>query len=113
MDATQARAKQEHQPKSDGQSWRVRYSKNIVATGTNFAIAGYRYSTSGYYGLQEVLDTYRSGNRYALTDRRKNRAEITLNQNLWEGGVAFPQRGQRRLLEFRAQHAIAERGLQQ
>ena len=45
--------------------------QNIVATGTNFAIAGYRYSTSGYYGLQEVLDTYRSGNRYALTDRRK------------------------------------------
>ncbi|MGQ5846584.1 fimbria/pilus outer membrane usher protein [Serratia sp. IR-2025] len=85
VDATQAWAKQEHQPKSDGQSWRVRYSKNIVATGTNFAIAGYRYSTSGYYGLQEVLDTYRSGNRYALTDRRKNRAEITLNQNLWEG----------------------------
>ena len=84
-DVTQAWAKQEHQPKSDGQSWRVRYSKNIVETGTNFAIAGYRYSTSGYYGLQEVLDTYRSGNRYAPIDRRKNRGEITLNQNLWEG----------------------------
>ena len=113
MDATQARAKQEHQPKSDGQSWRVRYSKNIVATGTNFAIAGYRYSTSGYYGLQEVLDTYRSGNRYALTDRRKTAPRLRSTRIYGRGGVAFPQRGQRRLLEFRAQHAIAERGLQQ
>ena len=90
----------------------MRYSKNIVATGTNFAIAGYRYSTSGYYGLQEVLDTYRSGNRYALTDRRKTAPRLR-STRIYEGRGRFPQRGQRRLLEFRAQHAIAERGLQQ
>ncbi|MGO4744695.1 fimbria/pilus outer membrane usher protein [Serratia quinivorans] len=83
-DVTQAWSTMQDQPKDNGQSWRVRYSKDIVQTGTNFAIAGYRYSTAGYYSLQEVLDTYRSGDSAPLTERRRNRAEITMNQNLWE-----------------------------
>lgn len=52
-------SKIQNQPKEKGQSWRIRYSKNIVETGTNFAIAGYRYSTDGYYTLAEVMDTAR------------------------------------------------------
>lgn len=83
-DVTQAWSKMQDRQKQDGQSWRVRYSKNLVKTGTNFAIAGYRYSTSGYYDLQEVLDTYRSGNSAPLAERRRNRTEMTMTQNLWE-----------------------------
>lgn len=79
-DMTQAWATPQQLSKSNGQSWRVRYSKNVVATGTNFAIAGYRYSTNGYYGMQEVLDSY--GDSRALQDRRRNRAELTLSQGL-------------------------------
>lgn len=66
--------------KSNGQSWRARYSKNVVGTGTHFSIAGYRYSTNGYYGMQEILDSY--GDRSALQDRRRNRAELTMSQTL-------------------------------
>src|SRR5690606_28709449 len=62
--------------KTRGQSWRARYSKNFVNSGTNFSIAGYRYSTSGYYGMQDVLDSY--GDSTALQDRRRNRAELTM-----------------------------------
>lgn len=79
-DVTQAWSTPDGQSKSDGQSWRIRYSKNFVETGTNFAIAGYRYSTSGYYGMQEVLDSY--GASSALQDRRRNRTELTVSQNL-------------------------------
>lgn len=79
-DVTQAWSRPKEQPDAEGQSWRIRYSKNIVATGTNFAIAGYRYSTSGYYGMQEVLDSY--GNSSALNERRRNRTEFTLNQSM-------------------------------
>ena len=82
-DVTQAWATPKDQQKADGQSWRVRYSKNFVETGTNFAIAGYRYATSGYYDMQEILDSY--GNSNALSDRRKNRSELTLNQSLGSG----------------------------
>ncbi|EOI3457840.1 fimbria/pilus outer membrane usher protein [Cronobacter turicensis] len=66
--------------KSSGQSWRIRYSKDFVETGTNFAIAGYRYSTAGYYSMQEVLDSY--GNNQAVLDRRRNRAELSVSQSL-------------------------------
>lgn len=84
IDVTQAWATMQEQAKDKGQSWRVRYSKNFNQTGTNFAIAGYRYSTAGYYSMQEVLDTYRNGNSSPLTERRRNRAELTMNQNLWQ-----------------------------
>lgn len=79
-DVTQAWSTPQDLPKSSGQSWRIRYSKNFVDTGTNFAIAGYRYSTSGYYGMQEVLDSY--GDSSALQDRRRNRMELTMSQNI-------------------------------
>lgn len=79
-DITQGWSTPYNMPKSNGQSWRARYSKNFASTGTNFAIAGYRYSTSGYYGMQEVLDSY--GDSNALQDRRRNRAELTLSQGL-------------------------------
>ncbi|WP_081893137.1 MULTISPECIES: fimbria/pilus outer membrane usher protein [unclassified Serratia (in: enterobacteria)] len=84
-DVIQAWSTMKDRPQENGQSWRIRYSKNFVQTGTNFAIAGYRYSTDGYFSLQEVLDTYRDQVSQPLVERRRNRSEVTMNQNLWEG----------------------------
>ncbi|MBF7978836.1 MULTISPECIES: fimbria/pilus outer membrane usher protein [Rahnella] len=84
VDVTQAWSTMQDQAKESGQSWRARYSKDILQTGTNFSIAGYRYSTAGFYGMQEVLDTYRNDTNDPQTERRRNRAELTMNQNLWE-----------------------------
>lgn len=80
VDVTQAWSQPQDEVKSNGQSWRARYSKNFIETGTNFAIAGYRYSTSGYYGMQEVLDSY--SDKALIQDRRRNRMEVTMNQSL-------------------------------
>lgn len=80
VDVTQAWSTPQDAAKTDGQSWRARYSKNVMETGTNFAIAGYRYSTSGYYGMQEVLDSY--SQRAGLIERRRNRMELTMSQTL-------------------------------
>lgn len=80
VDVTQAWSKPQDDVKTSGQSWRARYSKNFVDTGTNFAIAGYRYSTSGYYGMQEVLDSYSRNS--SIIDRRRNRMELTMSQSL-------------------------------
>ena len=79
-DVTQAWSTPQDGKKSNGQSWRARYSKNFVGTGTQFSIAGYRYSTRGYYGMQEILDSW--GDSTALQDRRRNRAELTMSQTL-------------------------------
>lgn len=79
-DVTQAWSTPNDLDKTSGQSWRIRYNKNFQDSGTDLAIAGYRYSTSGYYDLQEVMDSY--GNDNALLERRRNRAELTLTQNI-------------------------------
>lgn len=79
-DVTQAWSTLAHTAKTQGQSLRARYSKNVLNIGTNFSIAGYRYSTRGYYGLQDVLDSY--GDSSALQNRRRNRVELTMSQTL-------------------------------
>ncbi len=81
-DATQAWSKQQDEKKTSGHSWRVRYSKNITQTGTNFAIAGYRYSTAGFYTLSDVLNSYRDDRQKYEPWRVKNRTEMNINQSI-------------------------------
>lgn len=85
-DVTQAWSKPEHQDKDNGQSWRVRYGKSFVETGTNFSLASYRYSTQGFFTLKETLDTYTDGRTSESMNHKKSRAELTMSQSLWEGG---------------------------
>ncbi|MDL5166312.1 fimbria/pilus outer membrane usher protein [Proteus faecis] len=84
IDVTQANSKLNNGDTSRGQSYRFRYNKNLNTIGTNIALAGYRYSTDGYYSLAEVFDEYRNGISAPEIERRRNRAEITINQNLGE-----------------------------
>ncbi len=87
-DVTQAWTTQQDTPKTSGQSYRLRYGKSFVETGTNFSLASYRYSTAGFYTLQEALDSYNNGNSYT-SDQKKNRFELTMSQNLWQKGGAI------------------------
>lgn len=84
IDVTHANAKFSDDSKEQGQSYRFRYNKNINDIGTNIALAGYRYSTKGYYSLSEVFDTFRDTHYTPEIERRRNRGEITLSQNLGE-----------------------------
>lgn len=70
-----------------GSSVRISYAKNLPDFGTNFSLAAYRYSTGGYFGLNEAL--YARGRRDANNGsngalRQRNRASVTLNQQLGE-----------------------------
>ncbi|NIG42384.1 fimbrial biogenesis outer membrane usher protein [Enterobacter sp. Acro-832] len=67
---------------SKGQSVRARYSKSMATTGTNIAIAGYRYSTSDFYTLNDAFELRNDSNDFYYQERRRNRAELTLTQNL-------------------------------
>jgi len=82
VDVTQAWSKKQDEKKTDGQSWRIRYSKNVIQTGTNFAIAGYRYSTAGFNTLSDVLNTYRDDHQVYEAWRVKNRTEMNISQNI-------------------------------
>ncbi|WP_223810681.1 fimbria/pilus outer membrane usher protein [Pantoea sp. M_9] len=84
-DITHADARLTNDQRRTGQSARVRYSKNIAGSGTQIAVAGYRYSTFDFLTLGDAFDGRNS--RDMLTDaRRRQRAELTLTQSLGEAG---------------------------
>ncbi|MEP8939401.1 fimbria/pilus outer membrane usher protein (plasmid) [Enterobacter mori] len=87
VDVTLAKGMLKDAAPEHGASMRLRYSKDITQTGTNFAIAGYRYSTSGYYTMGETLDTWRNDDSYdsSNANRARNREELTMTQTLGEG----------------------------
>lgn len=81
-DLTQAWSKMKGEDKTSGQSWRLRYGKNILETGTNITVAGYRYSTKGFNTLTDVLETYNSNVGTYSPRSLRNRTNLTVNQSL-------------------------------
>jgi len=72
--------------------WRAEasYSKTF-ATNTNLVLAAYRYSTSGYRDLEDVLGVRRQENGgaeyYSDTLRQRNRFTATVSQNMGDYGT--------------------------
>lgn len=84
-DVTAAWSKKKDEDKTSGQSWRIRYGKNILETGTNITVAGYRYSTSGYNTLTDVMNTYNNSYGNYIPHSLRNRTNITVSQSLGAG----------------------------
>ena len=87
LDASQSWADIKENPTADnttaseGQSYRVRFSKDFPLTGTNFSVAGYRYSTHGYYSLQNFIDRANAHSGCcSLTGRTKDRFDASASQ---------------------------------
>ncbi|SFR95171.1 outer membrane usher protein [Dyella sp. OK004] len=92
-DLTQGRNKVPGQKGTTGLSLRVAYNKNIAETGTNFAVAAYRYSTSGFVGLNDAVSMRtavargQSGNVVA---RPRSRVDASIYQTLGgRGGQVY------------------------
>lgn len=56
LDVTQAKTDLPGGGSSEGQSYRFLYAKSFAESGTDFRLLGYRYSTSGFYTMQEAVD---------------------------------------------------------
>jgi outer membrane usher protein len=88
LDATQARNQVPGQSASQGLSLRLGYNKNFIDTGTNFAVAAYRYSTSGYVSLNDAVslrDAAARGLGTGIVQRQRSRMDVNINQTLGEG----------------------------
>ncbi|EPV8395274.1 fimbria/pilus outer membrane usher protein [Klebsiella aerogenes] len=69
--------------KEKGQSYRLRFNKSFMQSGTSFSVAGYRYSTSGYYSFADFIDeTTADSDRTSLTGRKKGRFDASISQTL-------------------------------
>ncbi|WP_440515004.1 fimbria/pilus outer membrane usher protein [Serratia sarumanii] len=68
-----------------GQSYNLNYSKYFKETSSNFRIAAYRYSTSGYMDYQTAMrsvNAVEKGFSLNAINRLKNKFSVTLNQEL-------------------------------
>ncbi|WP_213637431.1 fimbria/pilus outer membrane usher protein [Providencia rettgeri] len=71
--------------KSHGQSYRFQYAKSLLSTGTTVTLAGYRYSTEGYYDFAEANDAYSLQTRF----NKRSKLQATLNQSLADYGSVY------------------------
>ncbi|MFA0001364.1 fimbria/pilus outer membrane usher protein [Vibrio lentus] len=77
-----------------GQSFEVKYSKNLVSTGSNFSLGAYRFSTEGYLDYataMAVRDDIERGQGVDDLLTSKNRFNLTASQQLYDswGQVYF------------------------
>lgn len=75
-----------------GQAYRLAYSKNYVAQGTNITVAAYRFSTGGYLSLADAVrlrQQGRSGGDAQGTGRQRSRLDLTLDQRVGQNNGAL------------------------
>lgn len=88
-DITQSGLHMKQGDNQQGQSYRLTYSKYLPETGSNFSLATYRYSTQGYFSVQDAM-YLRDYNVPADTRiRPRNRATLTFNQTLGDWGQFY------------------------
>nr|WP_267472985.1 fimbria/pilus outer membrane usher protein [Stenotrophomonas rhizophila] len=91
LDMTQARLQLPSENLS-GQSVQLRFSKQLVSSGTNFSVGAYRYSTEGYVDLNQALrlraEAEALGDPQSL-DRYRSRLEGSVSQAFGRDGGAL------------------------
>ncbi|MDI6539624.1 fimbria/pilus outer membrane usher protein [Pantoea ananatis] len=107
-DVTHADSRLADNSRHSGQSIRFLYSRGFESTGTTFQLAGYRYSTKGFYTLEESHRSYMSGwrwgqlrdasgrvlpqqvtNWYDLKDKRREKIEANISQRVVDSGSLY------------------------
>ncbi|MGC4007554.1 MAG: fimbria/pilus outer membrane usher protein [Pseudomonas sp.] len=75
-----------------GRSLRISYNKVLQSTGTHFTVAAYRYSTDGYFGLNDALNARDQLAEYGdekggadAIRRARSRSEINVSQTVGRG----------------------------
>lgn len=99
-DATQANTVLTTGNKSQGQSYRVRYSKSMLDMGTTVSLAAYRYSTDGYYSFMDANNDSNTlkgpeNNNNWRTYRPRSEFQVSLNQSLRDFGSVYLNATQR------------------
>lgn len=81
-DVTAAKTQLDNGTQSNGQSYRLLYSGKIDSTDTNFTLASYHYSTSGYYSFADANQKYDAHEDDLLFHyNKRNRIQASISQN--------------------------------
>ncbi|HGG3697420.1 TPA: fimbria/pilus outer membrane usher protein [Salmonella enterica subsp. enterica serovar Java] len=94
-DITLAHAVLMNGERNNGQSFRLKYSKSMLTTGSSVDLTAFRYSTQNYYSLEEATNPNHPGHSMSgvndmdwLESRRRRRSawQMSLNQSLGNFG---------------------------
>ena len=88
IDVTQAKSELNNDSDSQGQSYRFLYSKSFES-GTDFRLAGYRYSTSGFYTFQEATDVRSDADSDYNRYHKRSEIQGNLTQQLGAYGSVY------------------------
>ncbi|WP_340620431.1 fimbria/pilus outer membrane usher protein [Xenorhabdus siamensis] len=88
LDMTLADARLPENEHKRGQSYRIRYTKSIEATGTSLTFSGYRYSTPEYYSFAEANE-YSVRKDASRAQNKRSQLELTLNQGMGDFGNLY------------------------
>lgn len=78
--------------RKSGTSYRVRYAKSLLETGTSVDLAAYRYSTRNYYSFADFNNTgyqLRDGQVPWALDRQRSAIQVRLSQQLDKWGALY------------------------
>ncbi|MCS2166941.1 fimbrial biogenesis usher protein [Scandinavium manionii] len=106
LDITHAHSRLVDDSTHDGQSLRFLYAKSLNTYGTNFQLLGYRYSTKGFFTLDDTTWKNMSGYQYSdketdddgvpdiisyhnLTQNKKSRFQANISQSLGDYGSLY------------------------
>ncbi len=91
MDVTQANTTlSTNDERHSGQSYRFQYAKVITGSGTSFTLAGYRYSTSGFYDFADANDmsTHAADSWQRLYNQR-SKYQVNISQSMGSAGSLY------------------------
>ena len=91
-DITNSSAKFDNESTLIGQSYRVRYSKSLLSTGTSVDLTALRYSTEDYYSFSEFNSQghqLQEGVSPWSLQRRRNSFQTQLSQQLGDWGTMY------------------------
>lgn len=88
---------------------RFLYAKSFVDSGTNFRVAGYRYSTSGYRTFEEAMDMQALQPSETLHSRR-NELRFEVAQQIGDWGSLFASARQQSYWDTRTKDRLVQFG---
>jgi len=90
LDVTQAGSTLQDASKHSGHSLRAQYAKDIFQTGTTFTLAGYRYSTEGFYDFQETNEIFADeDDRWRSLYNKRSKVTVQISQSLDDFGSLY------------------------
>lgn len=90
LDVTQANTKLQDKSQHQGQSYRIQYAKDVFQSGTTFMLAGYRYSTSGFYDFREANEiTSNEQDDWHRGYNKRSKMQVQISQTLGDYGSMY------------------------